>query len=106
LTNAVDALGRSTRSVYDQLNRRLQTVFADGTTQTTWFDAPGRRTHEQDQADKVTAFGYDTLGWMAAVTNALGYVTSYAYDELGSNSVRPTRTITPRRLNTIRSGAA
>ena len=35
--------------------------------QITWFDEVGRRTYEQDQGGKVTAFGYDTLGRMTAV---------------------------------------
>ena len=57
--------------------------YSDHTTQTTWYDELGRRTYEQDQAGKTTAFGYDTLGRLTAVTNAMGFVTSYAYDELG-----------------------
>jgi YD repeat-containing protein len=51
VTNAVDTLGCSTRFIYDQLNRPVRTVFADGRTQTTSLDALGRRTpREQDQA--------------------------------------------------------
>ena len=34
LTNSVDALGHSTTFVYDALNRRVQTIFPDDTTQT------------------------------------------------------------------------
>ncbi|HEX7860805.1 MAG TPA: hypothetical protein VF773_10790 [Verrucomicrobiae bacterium] len=69
--------------VYDALNRRVQTIFADGSSQYTTFDLIGRRTAETDQATNSTLFGYDLLGRLTSVSNALGHVTRYEYNELG-----------------------
>jgi RHS repeat-associated protein len=79
-----DALGRTTTFLYDELDRRTYTIFADGSWSLTSYDAIGRRIAETDQSTNTTWFGYDGLGRLTAVTNALGHVTRYAYDEVGS----------------------
>jgi RHS repeat-associated protein len=88
-----DPKGQTTRFVYDEQNRRVQTDFpaaADGeaATQTrTEYDGLGRRTAEVDQAGKRTEFGYDALGRLTKVTQYLEgrpLVTEYGYDELSN----------------------
>ena len=46
--------------VYDELNRRTRTNFADSSFTETTYDELGRRIAEKDQAGKITQFVYDT----------------------------------------------
>jgi RHS repeat-associated protein len=83
---AIDALARTNRFFYDALNRRTNTVFADGSTASTLYDELGRRIAETDQNANTTRFGYDALGRLRFVTNALGKVTEHRYNELGQQT--------------------
>lgn len=74
---------RGNSYVYDPLNRLVQTIYPDGTSESSFYDSLSRRVAQVDQAGIPTWFGYDPLGRLTAVTNALGQVTSYRYDELG-----------------------
>jgi RHS repeat-associated protein len=80
-------LKHTTAFSYDTLNRRVQTVYPDQTTDSVGYDAVGRQVSKTDPAGKVTQFGYDALGRLTSVTQFLNnnpLVTSYAYDELGN----------------------
>ena len=83
-TSVTDANGNVTQFVYDDAGRRIQTIFADLSTESVAYDALGRQASKTDQAGKITRFGYDTLGRLVTVTDALGQITSYGYDELGN----------------------
>ena len=49
----------------------------------------GRRTDEIDEEGKTTHYGYDALGRLTSVTDALGHVTSTRTMKLGINLPRP-----------------
>ena len=51
-------------------------MFQDGTQQVTTYDADGRKVAQIDQATNTTLFGYDGLGRLTSVTNALNRVTT------------------------------
>ncbi|MEA3346649.1 MAG: RHS repeat-associated core domain-containing protein [Candidatus Auribacterota bacterium] len=113
-----DAQDRITVFEYDELNRRIKTIFADGTSAAVEYDKLGRKTAEYDQAGKKTEYEYDILGRLLKVilpspdgisekltttyaydnfgnrisqTDALGRTTSFEYDKLG----RMTKKIMP-----------
>jgi YD repeat-containing protein len=66
-----DALGRVTRSTYDALNQRVQTLLPDNTTLTTLYNGAGQRVGEVDQSGVTNRFAYHPdLGTLQAVTNA------------------------------------
>jgi RHS repeat-associated protein len=83
LVKETDPEGRSTRHIYDALNRRTAVTLPDGTRQRTEYDALGRRTKTIDAEGKETLFGYNEAGQLATVTDAEGGVTSYTYDSFG-----------------------
>jgi YD repeat-containing protein len=72
LVQVIDALGRTNTFVFDELNRRRTVLFPDGT----------------DQSFNTTLFGYDALGRLIAVTNALTNVTLCTYDEQGQQTAQ------------------
>jgi RHS repeat-associated protein len=86
-TSITDALGRTTRFEYDASNRRIRTLFSNGTFTFTFtlFDALGRKIAETDQAGLTTQFVYCTFcsGQLNKVIDAAGGETEYTYDELG-----------------------
>lgn len=83
-TSVKDPKGTSTGYVYDALNRRVRTNFADGTFTETTYDEAGRRVQEKDQATRATAFRYDALGRLTGVVAADSTETVYGYDEVGN----------------------
>ena len=74
--------------VFDALGRLTETVYPDLTTESYGYDEHNRRIAVTNQADLVTAFGYNANGQLTSVTNAVGtadqIVTRYQYDELGN----------------------
>jgi RHS repeat-associated protein len=83
LVKETDPEGRSTRHIYDALNRRTAVTLPDGTRQRTEYDVLGRRTKTIDAEGKETLFAYNEAGQLATVTDAEGGVTSYTYDSFG-----------------------
>jgi RHS repeat-associated protein len=82
-----DANGHTTSYEYDELNRREANVFHDGTSTAVAYASgcgADRKVAETDQAGNTTNFGYDALGRLIRVTDALGGVTRYAYDQVGN----------------------
>jgi len=49
-----DRAGRLTRHTYDALNRRTQTIYPDGSTEHTGYDAVGRIAHTVDALGHVS----------------------------------------------------
>jgi len=87
-----DANNHNTMSVFDPLNRQVQTQYADGTTNEVVYDANGRKVAATNQDGIVTLFGYDGTGRLTSVTNAVNkaeqMVTRYQYDEMGNETLQ------------------
>ncbi|MGR9052538.1 MAG: RHS repeat-associated core domain-containing protein [Gammaproteobacteria bacterium] len=82
-TSRTDMLGRTTRFVYDELDRKTQTIFPDGSNIQTAYDPLGNTVSKTDQLGNTTLFEYDSLRRLTAVIDALGNRTEYGYDEAG-----------------------
>lgn len=88
---SLDAAGNRTDYGYDALQRRVQTRFpeVDGQRSSVYagYDSLGRHISDTNELGIVTAYGYDLMGSLTSVTNALGTpdqtVTRYEYDENG-----------------------
>jgi RHS repeat-associated protein len=80
----VDALGNTTRVVYDNLDRVLQRTDPLGNTLQSTFDGNGNLLTFQDARGNVTTFTYDVRNHLSSVTDALGKVESYSYDAFGN----------------------
>uniref|UniRef100_UPI0023DF5DE9 RHS repeat-associated core domain-containing protein n=1 Tax=Argonema antarcticum TaxID=2942763 RepID=UPI0023DF5DE9 len=79
-----DALNRTTKFVYDNLDRIVETIFPDKTTTKTKYDAFGNVIAQTDQANRTTFFEYDALDRLTAVVDAKQQRTEYKYDEAGN----------------------
>jgi len=86
-TSVKDANQNTTQFVYDKLGRKTKTIYPDQTFDLTTYDSLGRLASKQDQAGKITQYGYDANSWLTSVTqtnNGVNLVTSYGYDEVGN----------------------
>ncbi len=85
-SSMTDARNNTTAFVYDSVNRKTRTNFADATFTETTYDSLGRKTAEKDQAGKVTQFVYDSVGRLTKVIDALNQETRYTYNEIGQQT--------------------
>jgi RHS repeat-associated protein/uncharacterized repeat protein (TIGR01451 family) len=69
-----DTLDLVTKYEYDDLNRQVRVVENY---------LPGQPQSYQNEYNLVTEFAYDAVGNQVAVTDTIGLVTKYEYDELG-----------------------
>lgn len=83
-TVTTNALGQKTLTVYDVVQRPfIEVTNWDGTT-TTWPQGCANTSNDPTATVNLCTFtAYDGLGRRASVTNAMGHVTEYAYDDLG-----------------------
>jgi RHS repeat-associated protein len=79
--------GRATTHVYDKAGQLVKTVLADGSELTRTYDTLGRVISATDERGQVTTYEYDpSCGCQDRVTkttDALGHVTSTAFDAAG-----------------------
>ncbi|MGB0712374.1 MAG: putative Ig domain-containing protein, partial [Gammaproteobacteria bacterium] len=83
-----DPLGNITRFEYDAEGNRVKTTFADGAIETAQYDALGRIIAKTNALGATTGFTYATgtsgrNSQLATVTDPLGNVHEYEYDEAG-----------------------
>ncbi|WP_439625042.1 RHS repeat-associated core domain-containing protein [Gemmata sp.] len=83
-TAVVDPLGRTTRTLFDDLKRPYLSVDALGNQTLTAYDGLNRVARTVDARGNATAYAYDALGRRMTVTDALGGVTATAYDAAGN----------------------
>ena len=69
---------------YDKVNRLVKTVYPEGNTEETGYDALGMVVWEKDGRGNTVSYTRDLLGRVTNVTNALGQVTEYTYDTEGN----------------------
>ncbi|MEO8159924.1 MAG: RHS repeat-associated core domain-containing protein [Arenimonas sp.] len=100
--SVTDALGRTTRFVYDLAGRLVETVHPDDTAfdddnprTRTEYDAVGRKSAEIDELGRRKQYAYDALGRLVAVSlpnprtglqDEGALVTRYVYDEAGNKT--------------------
>lgn len=102
VTQITNALGGKTAYTYDKGGNVTGITYADGASYTYRYDSMGRVTGvetpsglsvkslydtegqlvKETQSEHVTAYAYDVLGNVTAVTDAMGGKTSYDYDAL------------------------
>jgi len=83
LVQSTDALGNSETSAYDAYGRRISLTNALGARKTFAYDANGNLIKSIDALDNAESVTYDSFNRKTSVTNQLGAVTRYAYDGLG-----------------------
>ncbi|MEI6211847.1 MAG: hypothetical protein WCR06_09505 [bacterium] len=71
------------RQGYDALGRQVASQAPDGGIASQGYNTAGQVAWSTDAATNGTWFGFDNLGRRTAVTNALGQVTSTAFDAKG-----------------------
>ena len=77
-----DRKGRISRFGYDGLNRRISSIFDDGTRTEFVYDGAGRLTTVTDTVSGPITFAYDNLDRLTSEAIPLGIV-SYGYDAIG-----------------------
>ena len=85
LTKVTDAAGNPVRFSYDALGRKTETIDPDNAKQAVTFDLGSRPTGQRRLSPtgvqlSATSVGYDANGNVLSTTDALGNVTSFAYD--------------------------
>ena len=83
-TTLTDPSGRVTRYEYDETNHLVKVVYSDNTTPTVkyTYDEAGRRKSMTDASGK-TAYWYDGVNRLVAVTDGAGQTVGYGYDDAG-----------------------
>jgi len=76
----VDARGNLFSFGYDALNQRVQTIFPDGSFETTVYDKLGRVIAETNALGQLTSFEYDGNDNLTSLTDPAGQQTVYVYD--------------------------
>jgi RHS repeat-associated protein len=86
LTHMVDALNRTNRYEYDELNRTNRMVNAEGGVVEFQHDNNGNRTHVIDAVTNVTTFVYDAANRLKMQIDPLGHTNFFAYDAAGNRT--------------------
>ncbi|MEM6434653.1 MAG: RHS repeat-associated core domain-containing protein [Cyanobacteria bacterium P01_D01_bin.115] len=84
LTSVTDARTHTTHYTYDQLNRQVTRIDAEGETSSLTYDAVGNVTAVTDELNRMTRFRYDQRNLQTAVIDPLAQVTTSTYDEVGN----------------------
>lgn len=83
LTSQADASGRTVTYLYDARNRRIQSTYSDGSTETTTYGAgiqSGLVVSTTDRNGAVTARGYDAAGRLIRTETASGTADAVVED--------------------------
>ena len=83
-TAKTDALGNTTRYVYDLKRNLISTTAPGGSTTTYTYDANSNVTSVTDPLGHTTSYTYNSMNLVTSVTDPRGAVTIYAYDSRGN----------------------
>lgn len=93
LVTSTDALGHKTQYVYDNQNRRTQSVGPGGVVmETLTYTTTGRLESRTDALGNKTTYGYDQQGNRTTTSDALGNVTKDEFDTRG-NRIKTTNAL-------------
>ncbi|MBL9144940.1 MAG: RHS repeat-associated core domain-containing protein [Verrucomicrobiaceae bacterium] len=93
LVTSTDALGHKTQYVYDNRNRRTQSVGSGGVVmETLTYTKTGRLESRTDSLGNKTTYGYDQEGNRTTTMDALGNVTKDEFDTRG-NRIKTTNAL-------------
>ena len=82
----LDAKGQLVTYVYDNVGRKLNQQYSDGTRATMTYDAAGRRLTLADGTG-TTTYSYDELGRAKSATDTNAKTVTYTYDAVGNRSL-------------------
>jgi len=84
-TSETDPNGNTTAYVYDLDGEQVEVDRADGTVLATGYNADGTIAYDHDgKGNSIETYGYDALGKVISISDALGNVTTYTYDPDGN----------------------
>ncbi len=69
---------------YDRMGRLTRTIYPDGTSTSTQYDASGLPRFETDEMGRITERRYDAAGRLNYISDPLGATTRYVYDLVGN----------------------
>jgi len=81
LAKSVDGKSQMTTYSYDDLNRRIMTVFPDGFNETRSYDNVGNLVSKKDANGKIITYGYDAFNRLVNTTYPGGSIATYTYDK-------------------------
>jgi RHS repeat-associated protein len=85
-TDETDMNG-TVHTVYDELNRAIETDYPNSTHRYVGYDKLGRKTQDTDEENKVTGYAYNCNGNINSVTQSISgriLATAYGYDDAGN----------------------
>ena len=85
MTSITDALGNTTKHVYDSNLRLVQNVNPNGGTTTFGYDANNNKASIINPNGRTTTSTYDAYGNVTSITNPLGQTALFSYDVFNNN---------------------
>lgn len=79
----IDPLGRQTRHLYDERGNLINTIFADLTSETYYFDVENRQIGMTDRSGRLTTHAYDALARMTNTVFVDGSSSNMVHDAIG-----------------------
>jgi YD repeat-containing protein len=80
LLSITDPIGRITRFVYDDIGKRIKTIFADQSERITRNDALGQPIEETDELGLISKHSYDEFGNRVATIDPEGHRTAVLFE--------------------------
>ena len=100
-TARINTQGQRTEYTYDAYRNLIQTTYADGSTETSSYDAEGNRISSTDRAANTTTYAYDALGRLTVTTYPDGSTSENQYNAIGQVIASIDAKATPPNTNTM-----
>jgi len=79
-----DPQGHVTQYIYDVNYNLIETIYPDGTSNSSTYDANNNKLTDTDQNGHVTSYAYDAVGNLTQTTNPDGSSNNTSYDAAGN----------------------